>query len=118
MTTRHAIAALLLVAMAATPVTSIACVGWCFPAEGPTSTACHHATATLVITAGEANCDTVLAISPFIKEEIQPNTQAVLPTNTVLHLLAGAAGEALLAAGRDVDPAASRRATSPLVLRL
>jgi hypothetical protein len=116
--TRHAIAAVLLAVMTATPVASIACVGWCFPAEGPPSTACHHATTMLAIKGGEANCDSVLAISPFIREEIQLNTQAVLPATGVLDLFLSAAGEALLASGRDVDPTLSRRATSPLVLRL
>jgi hypothetical protein len=117
-TIKHAAAVLLLATMAATPVTSIACVGWCFPAEGPTSTACHHAHAMPGIKAAEENCDSVLAISPFIKEEIQPTVQAAVPATTPLSVLVSAAGEALLASGHDVDTALPRRPTSPLVLRL
>jgi hypothetical protein len=115
---KHAAAVLLFVTMAAAPVTSIACVGWCFPAEIPTSTACHHASAMFGIRGADENCDSVLALSPFIKEEIQLITQAVLPASTPLSPFLSAAGEALLASGRDVDGALARRATSPLVLRL
>lgn len=118
MTIKHAVAALLFLTMAAAPVTSVACVEWCFPTENPTSTACHHASATLAIKSAEENCDGVLAVSPFLKEDTQPVTQAVLPANTPLSAFVSAIGVALLAHGRDVDPAAARRATSPLVLRL
>ena len=118
MTMKHAVAALLFLTMAAAPVTSVACVGWCFPAETPTTTACHHGSATLAIKGAEENCDSVLAVSPFLKEETQPIVQAVLPANTPLSAFMSAAEEALLAYGRDVDTASARRATSPLVLRL
>jgi hypothetical protein len=117
-TIKHAVAALLFVAMLATPVTSVVCVGWCFPAEGPISTACHHATTMLAITGADANCNNVLANSPFLREEVQLITQAALPASMPLSALVCAAGEALLASGRDVDTALTRRATSPLVLRL
>jgi hypothetical protein len=116
--TLKAVAALLLVTMAAAPVTSVACVGWCFPAETPTTTACHHGSATLAIKGTDENCDGVLAVSPFIKEDIQLITHAVLPANTPLSAFMSAPGVALLAHGRDVDPASAGRATSPLVLRL
>ena len=115
---KHAAAVLLLVAMAAAPVTSVVCIGWCFPAEAATTTACHHASATLAIKGADKNCDSVLAVSPFIKEDTQQIVQAVLPANTPLSAFLSAAGVALLAYGRDVDTASSRRATSPLVLRL
>jgi hypothetical protein len=89
------------------------------PAEAPTNTACHHASATtLGIKDADKNCDGVLAISPFVKEETQQIIQAVLPANTPLSAFMSVVGVALLAYGRDVDPAAARRATSPLVLRL
>ena len=117
MTIKHAAAVLLFVTMAAAPVTGVLCVGWCFPAEAPTSTACHHASATLGIKSAEENCDGVLAISPFLKEERQVN-QAVLPASTPLSLVVSAAGAALLASGRDVDAELAHRTTSPLVLRL
>ena len=118
-TIKRAAAVLLLVTMAAAPVTSVLCIGWCFPAEAPTNTACHHASATtLGIKDADENCDRVLAISPFVKEETQQIIQAVLPANTTLSAFMSAVGVALLAYGRDVDPAAARRATSPLVLRL
>ena len=117
-TIKRAATVLLLVTMAAAPVTSAACVGWCFPAETPTTTACHHGSATLAIKGGEENCDSVLAVSPFLKEEIQLVTHAVLPASTTLSAFVSAPEGALLAYGRDVDTAYSRRATSPLVLRL
>ena len=115
---KYAVAAVLFVTMAAAPVTSIVCVGWCFPAETPTSTACHHASTMLAVKGADENCDTVLAVSPFIKEEIQLITQAVLPASTPLNAFVSAAGEALLASGRDVDTAPTRGSTAPLVLRL
>jgi hypothetical protein len=114
---KYAVAALLFLTMAAAPVTGIACVGWCFPAEKPTSSACHHASTMLGIKAAEENCDGVLAISPFLKEETQLIVQAVLPASALPGFLTSAPGEALLASGRCVD-AALPRATSPLVLRL
>jgi hypothetical protein len=115
---KSAVAAVLFVTMAAAPVTSIACVGWCFPVETPTSSPCHHASTMLGIKGAEENCDSVLAVSPFLKEETQPIVQAVLPANTPLSAFMSAAGVVLLAYGRDVDAEAARRATSPLVLRL
>jgi len=117
-TMKHAVAAILFVTMAAAPVTSAACVGWCFPAETATTTACHHGSATLAIKGGQENCDNVLAVSPFLKEEVQLVTHAVLPANTPLSAFMSAPEGAPLAYGRDVDTASSRRATSPLVLRL
>jgi len=117
-TIKRAAAVLLLVTMAAAPVTSAACVGWCFPAETATTTACHHGSATLAIKGGQENCDNVLAVSPFLKEEVQLVTHAVLPANTPLSAFMSAPEGAPLAYGRDVDTASSRRATSPLVLRL
>jgi hypothetical protein len=117
-TLKHAVAALLFVTIAAAPVTGIACVGWCFPAEIQTSSACHHASTMFGIKGGEESCDRVLAISPFLREETQLIVQAVLPANTPLSAFMSAAGVALLVYGRDVDAAAARRATSPLVLRL
>ncbi|HEU5256326.1 MAG TPA: hypothetical protein VFU28_10060 [Vicinamibacterales bacterium] len=119
MTIKRAAAVLLLVTLAAAPVTSVVCIGWCFPAGAPTTTACHHASATtLGIKDADENCDRVLASSPFVKEETQQIAQAVLPANTPLSAFMSAVGAALLAYGHDVDPASSRRATSPLVLRL
>jgi hypothetical protein len=118
MTMRHAVAALLFLTMAAAPVSSIACVRWCFPAETPTSSACHHAPAMRGIKGAEENCDSVLAISPFLKEETQMIVQAVLPASALPGFLTSAPGEARLATGRDVDAAAARGTTSPLVLRL
>jgi hypothetical protein len=115
---KYAVAAVLFVTMAAAPVTSIACVGWCFPAEAPTSSPCHHASTMLGIKGAEENCDSVLAISPFVKEEIQMNVQAVLPASALPGFLTSAPGEARLASGRDVAAAFARGATSPLVLRL
>jgi hypothetical protein len=115
---KHAVAAVLFVTMAAAPVTSAACVGWCFPAETATTTACHHGSATLAIKGGEENCDRVLAASPFLKEEIRLMAHAVLPASTTLSAFVSAPEGALLAYGRDVDTAYSSRATSPLVLRL
>jgi hypothetical protein len=117
-TIKHAAAVVLLVTMTAAPVTGIACVGWCFPAEGPTSTACHHASAMLGIRSAEQNCDNVFAVSPFIKEETQQRVQAVLPASTPLEFLTSAAGEALLAFGRDVDTVVTHRSISALALRL
>jgi hypothetical protein len=116
-TLKHAVAALLFVTMAAAPVTGIACVGWCVPGEIQTSFACDHTSTMLGIKGGE-NCDRVVAIPPFLKEETQPIVQAVLPANTPLRAFMSAAGVALLVYARDVDAAAARRATSPLVLRL
>ena len=115
---KYAVAAVLFVTMAAAPVTSIACVGWCFPAGAPTSSPCHHASTTLGIKGGEENCDSVLAISPFLKEETQLIVPAVLPASALPGLLTSAPGEARLASGRDVDTALIRGSTSPLVLRL
>jgi hypothetical protein len=115
---KHAVAAVLLITMAAAPVASVACVGWCFPEKTPTSTACHHAPATLGITGGEENCDSVLAISPFIKEEAQFITQAVLPVSAPPSAMVSAAGEALLAPGRGMDGLSTHRSASALVLRL
>lgn len=118
-TIKRAAAVVVLVTMAAAPVTSVVCIGWCFPAEALTTTSCHHASATtLGIKDADENCDRVLAISPFVKEETQQIAQAVLPANTPLSAFMSAVGVALLAYGRDVDTASSRRATSPLVLRL
>jgi len=114
---KHAVAALLFVTMAGGPVTSVACVEWCFPTGAPTTTACHHGSATLAIKAAEENCDGVLAVSPYVKEEAQPITQAVLPAHTLLSAFMSALGVALLAYGSDVGPASARR-VSPLVLRL
>ena len=81
-TIKRAAAVLLLVTTAAAPGTSVVCIGWCFPAEAPTTTACHHASEILGIKAADENCDRVLAISPFIKEETQLIVQAVLPAST------------------------------------
>ena len=115
---KHAAVVFLLVAMAAAPVTSVACVAWCFPAETSTTTACHHESVTLAIIGVEESCDSVLAISPFLKEEIQMIVQAVLPAGAPPGFLTSAPGEAQLATGRDVAAAVSGGATSPLVLRL
>jgi hypothetical protein len=117
-TIKHAAAVLLLVTIAAAPVTSVVCIGWCFPAEAPTTTACHHASAILGIKDADENCDRVLAISPFIKEEIQLIVQAVLPASPPPGFLVSAPGEALLALGRDVDASVAHRSTFALVLRL
>jgi hypothetical protein len=68
--------------------------------------------------AAEETCDSVLAISPFIKEEIQLTVQAALPASTPLRVLVSAIGAALLESGHDVDTALPRGATSRLVLRL
>jgi hypothetical protein len=116
-TIKHASAVLVLVTIAAAPVTSVACVGWCFPTETPTSTACHHAPAALAISGADENCDSVLATSPFIKEEAQLITQAVLPASAPPSAIVSAAGEALLASDRGVD-GVTPRSTSALVLRL
>jgi hypothetical protein len=115
---RHAVAAVLFVTMASAPVASVVCVGWCFPVETPTGTACHPASTMLGIKGAEENCDSVLAISPFLKEETQMTVQAVLPASALPGFLTSAPGEARLATGRDVDAAVARRSTSPLVLRL
>ena len=72
----------------------------------------------LAIKGADENCDRVLSVTPFIKEEIQPITQAVLPVPTPVSPFVSAAGEALLATGRDVDATLAREATLPLVLRL
>jgi hypothetical protein len=73
----------------------------------------------LAIKGADENCDRVLSVTPFIKEEIQPITQAVLPAAAApVSPFVSAAGEALLATGRDVDATFAREATSPLVLRL
>jgi hypothetical protein len=115
---KHVVAALLLVTMAGAPVTTVACVGWCFPTEAQASTACHHAFAMLGIKSADQNCDRVLAISPFGKEETQLIVQAVLPASAPPGFLMSAPGEARLAFGHDVDAAVVYRSTSPLVLRL
>ena len=115
---KYAVAAVLFVTMAAAPVTSIACVGWCFPVETPTSSPCHHASTMLGIKGAEENCDGVLTISPFLKEETQMIVQAVLPASALPGFLTSAPGGARLAFGRDVDAALPGASTSPLVLRL
>ena len=117
-TMKYAVAAVLFATMAAAPVTSIACVGWCFPAATPTSSPCHHASTTPGIKGAEENCDSVLAISPFLKEETQIVVQAVLPASALPGFFTSAPGEARLASGRDVDTALTRGSISPLVLRL
>jgi len=114
---KHAVAALLFVTMAAAPVTGIACVGWCFGAETPTTTRCHHATAMLAIGGGDENCDNAFAVSPFIKEETR-QVQAVLPASTPPGFLTSAGGEALLAFGCEIDRSMAHPLTSAPVLRL
>jgi hypothetical protein len=115
---KSAVAAVLFVTMAAAPVTSVACVGWCFPTDTPTTTACHHGSETLAIKGADENCDSVLAISPFLREETQVIVQAVLPASALPGFLTSAPGEARLASERDVDSALPHGSTSPLVLRL
>jgi hypothetical protein len=117
-TIKHAAAVFLLVTMAAAPVTSVVCVGWCFPAEAQATTACHHALATLGIKSADQDCNNVLAISPFVKEETQLIVQAVLPASALPGFLVSAAGEALLASGREVGGVMVHHSTSALVLRL
>lgn len=115
---KHAVAVVLLVTMAAAPVATVVCVGWCFPGEARATTACHHAFAMLGVKSSEENCDSVLAISPFIKEETQLVVQAVLPASGPPGWLVSAAGEALVALGRDVDSTVRQPSMSTLVLRL
>jgi hypothetical protein len=114
---KHTATVLLLMTMAAAPVTGIACVGWCFGAETPTSTVCHHATAMLAIGSADENCDNVLAVSPFIREETR-QVQAVLPASTPPWFLTSAAGEAPLAFGAEINRSMADPSTSALVLRL
>jgi hypothetical protein len=71
----------------------------------------------LGIKGADENCDSVLAISPFLKEETQLIVQAVLPASVLPGFLTGAPGEALLAFGRDIH-ASVAHPTSALVLRL
>jgi hypothetical protein len=115
---KHAVAAVLFLTMAAAPVTSVACVNWCFPTETPTGTACHHASAALAIKSAEENCDSVLAISPFLKEETRMIVQAVLPASGLPGFVTSVPGEALLAFGRDADASVPHRSVTALVLRL
>lgn len=116
MSIKHTATVFLLVTMAA-PVTGIACVAWCFGAETPTSTVCHHAAAMLAIGSADENCDNVFAVSPFIKEETR-QVQAVLPASTPPGFLTSAVGEALLAFGREIDRSMAHPSASALILRL
>jgi hypothetical protein len=115
-TTKHAAAVVLLLTIAGTPVTTLACVGWCVPRAVPVSVSCHHqgsGTGGKVENANDT-CATLLATSPFLPEDTQPiRTAASTP-----YALSRAEGEPPLVSVHNVAPAVPQRAASPLILRL
>lgn len=118
---KPAAALVLLVTIAGTPVTTLACIGRCVPDAVPASAACHHAmNASVAVGAKDADdsCVRLFASSPFVKEESQLTALAALTASAPPAPLVAAPGEALLASVRDVVIAVPHRSISSLVLRL
>lgn len=115
---KHAAAFALLLTIAGTPATTLACVGWCAPDAMPVSVSCHDhgAGAGGHVKNADDTCATLLAPSPFLLEETQLTRTAAPAGNP--YTLSGAEGEAQRVSVHDVAPAAPHRATSSPVLRL
>ena len=115
---KHAAALVLLLATAGTPVTTLACIGWCGPDAAPLNASCHHhgSGAGVIVSTADDTCAGLLATSPYLKEEIQL-TGTVMPASAP-YVLAGAAGEAQLVSVHEVASVLSHRSASSLVLRL
>lgn len=120
-TIKHAAAFVILVTMAGTPVTVLACIGWCAPDAIPASAACHHnmeAAAAACIKDADDSCARLLATAPFVREELQLTAHAGAPASAPQASFVIAPGEAQLASVRDIVSAAPHRSISSLVLRL
>jgi hypothetical protein len=94
---KHAAALIILVIVAGSPVSGVACVGLCAP---------------------DGTCPRVFATSPFVKEEIQVTARASVPASSPYVSVRRALGEAQLASVRDTACAVQHRPISALVLRL
>jgi hypothetical protein len=118
---KHAAALVILLTIAGTPATTLACVAWCAPEGAPASALCHHqmeAATAVGVKDADDTCARLLATSPFVKEEIQLATRAALPASAPYVSVRRALGEAQLASVRDVGSAVQHRPISALVLRL
>jgi hypothetical protein len=120
-TTKHAAALVILLTIAGTPATTLACVGWCNPSDVPASATCHHqmeAATAVGVKDADDTCARLLATSPFVKEEIQLATCAALPASAPYVSVHSALGEAQLASVREIVFTGQHRSISALVLRL
>jgi hypothetical protein len=120
-TTKHAVAVVILLAIAGTPATTLLCVGACAPDGAPASAACHHqmeAATAVGVKDADDTCARLLATSPFVKEDIQLATRAAMPASAPYVSVHSAPGEAQLAPLRDVASAVLHRPVSAVVLRL
>jgi hypothetical protein len=114
---KNAAAFILLLTVGGTPVTTLACVGWCTPDATPVASCPHHGSgAGASVMDANDTCARLLTASPFLREETQ-QTRTALPASAP-YALSDARGEALLVSVHDVAGAPSHRAASPLVLRL
>jgi hypothetical protein len=121
-TIKHAAVLVILVTVAGTPVSTLVCVRGCYPNAVPASGACHHemeAASAVGVKDADDTCARLLAVSPFVKEEIQLNARAAVPASAPHVSVHGApAAEAHLASVRDVVFTGQHRSISALVLRL
>jgi len=117
-TMKHAAAFILLLTVAGTPVTTLACVGWCAPNALPAGVSCHHhgSGAGASVTDADSTCAGLLATIPFLTEDARL-TRTAIPASTP-YALSDATEEAQLAVGHDAASAGPPRAASSLVLRL
>ena len=106
-TTKHAAAFVILLTIAGTSATTLACVVWCAPNGAPAS-ACDH----------QVGAARLLATSPFVKEEIQLATRAALAASAPYVSVRHALGETQLASVRDTAFALQHGPIFALVLRL
>lgn len=115
---KYAAAFVLLLTIAGTPVTTLACVGWCVPDAMPVSASCHHhgTGAGASVNDADDTCARLLVTSPFLMEELQL-TRTAMPASTP-YAFSSAPGEAQLVFVHDVAHALSHRGASSLVLRL
>jgi hypothetical protein len=120
-TTKHAAAVVILLTIAGTPATTLACVAWCAPDGAPPSAACHHQMEAVTgggVKDADDTCARLLATSPFVKEEIQLLVRATVPGSTPPASFVTAPREAQLASVRDIVFTGQHRSISALVLRL
>jgi hypothetical protein len=120
-TSKHAAALVILLTIAGTPATTLACVAWCAPEGAPASAACHHqmeAATAVGVKDADDTCARLLAPSPFVKEETQLLARATVPASTPSASFVLAPREAQLASVRDIVFTGQHRSISALVLRL
>ena len=120
-TMKHAAAFVILLTIAGTPVTALACVSSCLPDAVPADAACHHqmqTSAAVGVKDAEDACAQLFGVSPFVKEELRLTARAAVTACAPPAPFTVAPEEARLASARDGVSPVPPRSTSSLVLRL